>query len=203
MFIRGSQISQNLEATPKFNRQNDDTKQVPYRELQVWGAYVGKNKFARVMIFLHPWSSLTYQSTSTGVTATTDSSWPIFTHLPVYVYRCHCDNRQLLACLHSPTSLHLPVSHCYNWQLFAYLHSPTSLRLPVSHCDNRQLLAHPSGCAVKALICSRAIARVACSNLAMGSHVRPWFVVCCVDSGLCDGLITRSGEPHRLWLILV
>ena len=29
------------------------------------------------------------------------------------------------------------------------------------------------------------------------------FVVCCVGSGLCDGLITRPEESYRLWCVVV
>ena len=50
----------------------------------------------------------------------------------------------------------------------------------------------------KAYACSLLIGRIAISNLAEYTNFRSLFVVCCVGSGLCDGLITFSEEFYRL-----
>jgi hypothetical protein len=47
----------------------------------------------------------------------------------------------------------------------------------------------------RAYICSRLIAEMAGSNPAEGVDIR--VCVCCVGSGLCDGLITSSEESYR------
>ena len=48
----------------------------------------------------------------------------------------------------------------------------------------------------KAWVCGRSVAGIAGSNSAEGTDVV--FVVCCVGSDLCDELITRPEESHRL-----
>jgi hypothetical protein len=50
----------------------------------------------------------------------------------------------------------------------------------------------------KAHVCSRLIAGIVCSNLVEGMDFRLLFVVCCVGSGLCDGLITCSEKSYRV-----
>jgi len=50
----------------------------------------------------------------------------------------------------------------------------------------------------KSQVCSRSITEIARSNLAEDMDVRYLFLsVCCVCSGLCDGLITRSEKSYR------
>ena len=51
----------------------------------------------------------------------------------------------------------------------------------------------------KLLLCGRSIFGIAASNPAEGMDISS--VVCCVGSGLCDQLIIRSEESHRLWVI--
>jgi hypothetical protein len=51
----------------------------------------------------------------------------------------------------------------------------------------------------KAYICSHLVAGIAGSNPTEGMDVPSLvFVVCCVDSGLCDELITRSEESYKV-----
>ena len=47
-------------------------------------------------------------------------------------------------------------------------------------------------------LCGRLIAGTAGLSPAEGMDVCLVFVVCCVGSGLCDGLITRSEESYRV-----
>ena len=50
----------------------------------------------------------------------------------------------------------------------------------------------------KSQVCSRSITEIARSNLAEDMDVRHLFSsVCCVSSGLRDGLITRSQKSYR------
>ena len=46
--------------------------------------------------------------------------------------------------------------------------------------------------------CGRLIAGIPVSNLAEGMDVRLFFCVCCVDSDLCEELITYLEESYRL-----
>jgi len=53
----------------------------------------------------------------------------------------------------------------------------------------------------KTHVFGRLIAGIVSSNTAEGMDVQPLgFVVCCVGSGFCDGLITRSEESYRMCL---
>jgi hypothetical protein len=49
----------------------------------------------------------------------------------------------------------------------------------------------------KSLVCSRLIPGIACSNPAESVDIHLLFVVCRVESGLCNGLTTRSEESCR------
>jgi hypothetical protein len=51
----------------------------------------------------------------------------------------------------------------------------------------------------KTYLCSRLIAGIAGSNPTEGMEVRP-LCLCCVGSGLCDGLTTRSQETYRVFV---
>jgi hypothetical protein len=50
----------------------------------------------------------------------------------------------------------------------------------------------------KAKVCSRLVPGMAGSNPPVGMGVLLVFVVCCVGSGFCDELITRSEEYYRV-----
>ena len=52
----------------------------------------------------------------------------------------------------------------------------------------------------KAYACGRSIAGIAGSNPAEGMDVVLVFAVCCIDNGLRDELITRSGEFNRVFV---
>jgi len=50
----------------------------------------------------------------------------------------------------------------------------------------------------KAYVCSHSIGGIAGSNQAQGMDVHLSCLLCCVRSGLCDGLIILSEESHHL-----
>ena len=55
----------------------------------------------------------------------------------------------------------------------------------------------------KTEVCSFSIAGITGSNPTEGMDVRLMFFVCCVGSGLCGGLITRSDESCRRSVLIL
>ena len=55
----------------------------------------------------------------------------------------------------------------------------------------------------KAWVCGRFTAGIASSNLDEGMGVRLSCLLCCVRSGLCDRLITRSEESYWVSVLIV
>jgi hypothetical protein len=55
----------------------------------------------------------------------------------------------------------------------------------------------------KASVCGRLIAGIPGSNPSESMDVCPLSLLCCVGSGLCDELITCSGESYRVCVCLI
>lgn len=55
----------------------------------------------------------------------------------------------------------------------------------------------PMAALSKTKVCDHSFAGIAGSSPARGMDV---CLLCCVGKGLCDGLITRPGEPYRVYV---